>query len=106
MTKQEQFEKLYKKHRVKYFEKYFIGNNINKAIYEASKDVILELTVVLIRINTLIDCLCILRSDKNYFSQLDADCKRRFRTNIIGLKSIRRSLNDILKSILKGLQEE
>lgn len=105
MTSKEEFEAHYKKYRTKYFKKHFVGKNINEAIYETSSNIILKLTAILTEIGMLTDCLCTLRSDKKFFSKLDSDCKRRFRINIIGLKTISKELNNILKPILEALQE-
>lgn len=106
MTTQEEADKLFKEYRVKYFEKYFIGRNIDEVMYETSKSVVLELSMVLTKVCTLIDCFSILRHDTDYFNRLDADCKRRYKLNVIGLKSIRRRLNNILEPILQGLKGE
>lgn len=104
MTSKEEFETHYKKYRTEYFKKHFVDKNINEAIYETSGNIILKLTAILTEISMLTDCLCTLKSNKKFFSKFDSDCKRRFKINIIGLKSISKELDNILRPILEGLE--
>lgn len=106
MSEIEQFEKLIKEARVRYFKKHFVSKNIDTAMYESNKEIILELASTSVKISILIDCLCIIRKNKNYFLKLDNDCQKRVKTNIIGLKVIHKELDNILKPILEGLQAE
>lgn len=106
MTSAEKEKKLYKKYRTEYFKKYFIAKNIDTAMYESSKDIILDLTSLLVKICMLIECLDILRHDEKFFSKLNYTCKQRFKTILTGMKMIKKILYNILKPICEGLSEE
>lgn len=106
MASKEEFESLYKKYRTKYFKKYFLGKNINEAMYKTSQDIITNLAAMQTQIGMFIDSLSVLRKDKKFFNKLDEQTQWRIRSNIIGYKLISRDLDKILKPILKGLQEE
>ena len=90
----------------KYFKKYFLGKNINEAMYKTSQDIITNLAAMQTQIGMFIDSLSVLRKDKKFFNKLDEQTQWRIRSNIIGYKLISRDLDKILKPILKGLQEE
>ncbi|MCM1004508.1 MAG: hypothetical protein NC408_09235 [Candidatus Gastranaerophilales bacterium] len=106
MTTPKEVEAVYKKYRTKYFKKYFLGRNINEAMYESSRMIILNLTAVQTKLCVLIDCLNVLRRDKELFSKLDSETRRIMKTNIIGYKVINRDLENILKPILASLNGE
>ena len=106
MSEFEQFEKLIKETRIRYFKKHFINNDINVAMYEAIKEILLELAGTTIKISLLINWLCTIRKNKKYFLKLDNAYQKRVKINIIGLKAIQKKLDNTLKPILQGLQAE
>lgn len=106
MTEYEQFKTLIKEVQVRYFKNHFINKNIDIGMYESTEEIILELSGTAIKISLLIDCLCTIRKNKNYFQKLDKACQKRIKINIIGLKVIRKELDNILKPIIQGLQVE
>ena len=102
MFNEEEFKKIINEQRRKYFSKYFLQNNINVALYTASRDAIIKLTTAYLNFALLNDSVNFISNDKLLWKKLSTDTQNQITDTKPGIKEVSRNIENILIAIVDG----
>lgn len=102
MFNEEEFKKIINEQRRKYFEKYFLQNNINVALYTASRDAIIKLTTAYLNFALLNDSVNFISNDKLLWKKLSTDTQNQITDIKPGIKEVSKNIENILIAIVDG----
>ena len=103
MLELELFEKEYKKHRVKFFKKYFEKSNIKDSLYNAVKKPIIKLVCIRMQFAMAYECITVLNQDNQYWNSLNINTQKEIQTSIDELKQVNMTLDKILEIVSGNL---
>lgn len=102
MFNEEEFKKIINEQRRKYFSKYFLQNNINVALYTATRDAIIKLTTAYLNFALLNDSVNFISNDKLLWKKLSTDTQNQITDIKPGIKEVSRNIENILIAIVDG----
>lgn len=106
MLTNEQLNDQYNELKILYFKTHFLNKNIHTAIYKSLEDSVITLTAAQAKFILTLDCLKILKHNKKFFNKLTPESQTEIRILIIILRKITKNIDDILRPIAQGMQED
>lgn len=105
MYTKEDIEKSIKDIAKTYFEKHFLGKNVDHILYEVSRKVMLKLASILGQFQVLNICLSAIRSNTPYFEKLDSETQERLEAIISAIDYMSEKIEELLTPNLEALKE-
>ena len=100
MDRKKQINELYNKRLYSFFRTEFEGKFFESAFFEVFTKTLIKLVRVQLEFMLILDCLNLIRSDKNIYRKLSKESRKRIIQNIKGLEFICDGIDNILMRII------
>ena len=100
MDRKKQINELYNKRLYSFFRTEFEGKFFESAFFEVFRKTLIKFVRVQLEFMLILDCLNLIRSDKNIYRKLSKESRKRIIQNIKGLEFICDGNDNILMRII------
>ena len=104
MITKEMFIELCYKSILDFYNENFVGKEINDAMYNVLKELILFYALVYLRFLIVIENLNIIKNNKEDWDSKSTETQDMIKTTQIGLEGIAREMENTLKLIMEGMR--